>query len=222
MIPFEIDHIFILSTPGAPEADALVHFGWTEGSRNTHPGQGSANRRFFTRNTMLEFLWITDKNEATSGEAGKLGLFERSNWKQNGASPFGFCLRPTSLPTAQLPFPTWLYKVEYFPDLEGISMADEPAGLVAPEIFMLPFATRQEDYPEERKQPMEHAFGGEYLTETILYGNFPETLLALPTLQENGILSLVEQENTCLELVFDQANRGRKDFRPHIPLIIRY
>ncbi|MEL6821211.1 MAG: hypothetical protein AAFP70_05595, partial [Calditrichota bacterium] len=96
-----MDHIFILSSPGASEADELIKFGWTEGSRNTHPGQGSANRRFYSRNIMLEFLWISDKNEATTGEAGKLGLYERSLWQQNGASPFGFCLRPTSSPPAE-------------------------------------------------------------------------------------------------------------------------
>ena len=94
--------------------------------------------------------------------------------------------------------------------------------MIAPEIFMLPFAGRQEDYSEERRQPMEHAFGGKYLTETILYGTFPKDLLALPKLQEKGILTIVNQPETCIELVFDSGNRGRRDFRPLIPLIIRY
>ena len=101
-------------------------------------------------------------------------------------------------------------------------MADEPAGIKAPEVFMLPFAGRQEDYPEERKQPMTHSFGGNYLLETILYGTFPDTLVALPKLQEHGIITIIDQPETCLELVFDSGDRGRKDFRPLIPLMIRF
>ena len=42
-----LDHIFIRARPGAPEAEALKAFGLTEGSPNRHPGQGTANRRFF-------------------------------------------------------------------------------------------------------------------------------------------------------------------------------
>jgi hypothetical protein len=33
----------------------------TEGTPNIHPGQGTANRRFFFRNAMLELLWVNDE-----------------------------------------------------------------------------------------------------------------------------------------------------------------
>lgn len=49
-----IDHLFVCCAPGAPEADTLVGLGFHEGSGNTHPGQGTANRRFFFRNAYLE------------------------------------------------------------------------------------------------------------------------------------------------------------------------
>jgi Rho-binding antiterminator len=55
---FELDHLFICTTIGAPEADRLVAFGLTEGTPNVHPGQGTANRRFFFHNFMLELLWV--------------------------------------------------------------------------------------------------------------------------------------------------------------------
>ena len=44
---FELDHVFICAAAGAPEAASLIAFGLTEGTPNTHPGQGTANRRFF-------------------------------------------------------------------------------------------------------------------------------------------------------------------------------
>jgi hypothetical protein len=54
----ELDHIFICTEVGVPEADQLVTFGLTEGSSNLHLGQGTANRRFFFYNAMLELLWV--------------------------------------------------------------------------------------------------------------------------------------------------------------------
>jgi hypothetical protein len=51
-VAVELDHAFIACRPGAPEADALLRQGFVEGSPNTHPGQGTANRRFFFDNFM--------------------------------------------------------------------------------------------------------------------------------------------------------------------------
>jgi len=56
-VAFEIDHLYVLASVGAPEADRLLDAGFVEGSRNAHRGQGTANRRFFFSDTMLEFLW---------------------------------------------------------------------------------------------------------------------------------------------------------------------
>ena len=60
-MPFELDHCFILTDVGAPEAELLTEFGFVEGEPNTHPGQGSANRRFFFANAMLELVWVHDE-----------------------------------------------------------------------------------------------------------------------------------------------------------------
>ncbi|MBE9137293.1 VOC family protein [Nodosilinea sp. LEGE 07088] len=43
----ELDHVFILVEPAAQVADRLLEQGFREGPRNTHPGQGTANRRFY-------------------------------------------------------------------------------------------------------------------------------------------------------------------------------
>ena len=56
----EFDHLFILTQPQAPEVEAVIAKGFSEGSRNIHPGQGTANRRIFFHNAMVEFLWVDD------------------------------------------------------------------------------------------------------------------------------------------------------------------
>jgi len=52
----ELDHLFVCTAPGAPEAERLVQFGLREGPPNQHPGQGTANRRFTFANAMIELV----------------------------------------------------------------------------------------------------------------------------------------------------------------------
>ncbi len=102
--PFELDHLFICTSVGAPEADRLIEFGLTEGSPNVHPGQGTANRRFFFQNAMLELLWVRDSAEAESETTRPTRLWERWTGRNNGACPFGFCFRPATSQPGELPF----------------------------------------------------------------------------------------------------------------------
>ena len=60
----EIDHIIFFCDVGAPEADSLKQRGLHEGPSNSHPGQGTANRRFFFPNVYLELLWVENPLEA--------------------------------------------------------------------------------------------------------------------------------------------------------------
>jgi hypothetical protein len=89
----ELDHFFILTGVGALEADHLLQFGLTEGAPNCHPGQGTACRRFFFRNAFLELIWVMDPVEAQSSLIRRTGLWERWSRRNQGASPFGICLR---------------------------------------------------------------------------------------------------------------------------------
>lgn len=88
----EVDHIFAFVTD-KKAVDDLVNFGLMEGSGRIHQGIGTANRRIFFENFYLEFLWVTNEVEAKSID--KLGLWERSNFRENGFSPFGLCLKNT-------------------------------------------------------------------------------------------------------------------------------
>ena len=62
----EVDHIYICTDYKAPVGDLLKEFGLIEGTSNIHPGQGTANRRFFFHNFMLELLWIENLKEVKS------------------------------------------------------------------------------------------------------------------------------------------------------------
>ena len=62
----ELDHFFVCTSRGAPEAEKLAQFGLHEGPPNQHPGQGTESRRFTFANAMIESVWVTDPSEAQS------------------------------------------------------------------------------------------------------------------------------------------------------------
>jgi hypothetical protein len=89
---FTIDHVFVMCSAGAPEAGALVRAGLVEGSANTHPGQGTANRRFFFDNMYLELLFVSDAEEAQREPVSRTRLWDRWSRRAAGACPFDYVM----------------------------------------------------------------------------------------------------------------------------------
>src|SRR5437660_324757 len=112
-MPTELDHIFICVSHNADEASRLSAFGLSEGSPNTHPGQGTACRRFFFQNGYLELLWVSDPTEAQSEIARRTRLWERWSGRGTGACPFGLGFRPGTEAAEGAPFSFWEYRPPY-------------------------------------------------------------------------------------------------------------
>jgi Glyoxalase-like domain len=138
----QLDHVFVFAPLGAPAADLLVSAGLVEGPPNVHPGQGTANRRFFFTNGMLELLWVHDEAEARSARTAPSKLWERSQWQQRGTSPFGLCWRHVAEVAGHEPFPTYPYRPLYLPEGEAIPTAtlskdpNQPMGFLVPDAFL--------------------------------------------------------------------------------------
>jgi hypothetical protein len=136
MSDFVLDHLFVMTAPGAPEADDLLLRDFIEGPPNRHPGQGTACRRFYFANAMLEFLWVENEAEARSDLVRPLRLWERWEGRETGACPFGIALRPTA-PGLQPPFPTFEYWPSFFP---APAHVDVRASMIQlPLKFVLPY-----------------------------------------------------------------------------------
>jgi len=122
----QLDHVMLFCAAGAPEAEALRSHGFLEGSGQSHPGQGTRNRRFSFANAYLELVWVDDEALARSDLVRPTQLWER--WHRRGADvcPFGLVFRPGSGPTAP-PFPAWSYHPPYLPpDLSiDVAVADQ-------------------------------------------------------------------------------------------------
>ncbi len=217
-MPLEVDHAFIACAPGAPEGDALLRLGFVEGSRNTHPGQGTANRRFYFENFMLELIWVADAAEAQSAQTRRTRLWDRCSQRQSGVSPFGIVFRATGDQDSAAPFPTWAYYPSYLPPGLSIQIAEETT-LHEPELFYLPFLRM----PGIRAgEPLNHAAPIRRVRGLrVGVASLPEISHASRVAESQGLLKYFQSRQPILEVLFDSATDLIVDLRPALPLLFR-
>ena len=216
----EIDHVFIACSPGAPEAGALLRRGLVEGAPNTHPGQGTACRRFFFQNMYLELFYIRDVDEARSEPARQTRLWDRCARENEETCPFGIVLRTAAAAGApRCPFDAWAYHPSYLPPDLAIDVArDTP--LREPGLFHLGFqrgALAQE-------QGTAHAIPARTLTGLRIGLPVAHGLSrAAQTLKTLGLVTFEQRDEFLMELVFEEATHwAEADFRPDLPLVLRF
>lgn len=135
-LSLQLDHVFICCDVGAPEAVALLRSGLVEGTQNVHPGQGTANRRFFFQGGFIELLWVANPTEAQSELAAPTRLWTRWSNRHSGSCPFGIGFSPAGAEVLAPPFDTWDYRPGYLPPGKVIRFA-QATSLQEPELFYL-------------------------------------------------------------------------------------
>jgi len=224
----ELDHIFIFTEVEAPGANRLIDIGLTEGSRNTHPGQGTSNRRFFFHNMFLEFLWVHDEKEVQSPVIAPTQLWERFDHRVSGFSPFGFCFRETD-PDRE-PDPVFAdaiaYKPPYLPEGLQIDVIDSQGPTSEPMLFRTPFKSGPPaNYPSEKREKLYHLTGVKEITKVIvkvpIFTKMSPELEALSN--KVDILRVDRTDYHFMIVEFDQGpHEHMHDFRPRLPLMIRW
>ncbi len=206
-MPFELDHIFILTSRGAPEADGLSSH-LTEGAPNTHPGQGTSCRRFFFNTNYLELLYVDNPADAQSALTKPTHLYTR--WLSRSATcPFGLILRPTTSAPTTPPFPTFQYNPTYLQPNLSLHIATKAAELKEPLFTYLPI---------HRAAPFQSS---PRLSAAHFYGPWPEN----PSPAFAAISALATVKFLCaptyhLELSLDNRTQQTVDLRPVLPLIL--
>jgi len=222
---FEIDHVFICTEVGGPEAEYLKSFGLTEGKPNTHPGQGTACRRFFFANAYLELLWVQSPIEAQSQQSCRTRLWERWSGRKGGACPFGICVRPAAgHQRCEFPFAIWDYRPSYMPPGVSLGIAKSSETITEPFLCYLQSAQRPDGYATDRQQPLRNAAGLREITRVRMMS--PKVQRLSPEFQAAVDAKLLDSdfgERHCLELGFDREKQERiADFRPDLPLVFRW
>jgi hypothetical protein len=219
----QLDHIFICTAPGAPEADALRAFGLTEGPPNRHPGQGTANRRFFFRRSFIELIYVENEDELRSAQTRPTKLYERLTRSSPDVSPFGIGLRPHPGADGSVPFSSWPYIPDYLPDGRSIPIGHAPVS--EPMWFVLPYATRPDRTPQHSPHPVNHARGITRIT-AVRVSVSGDASWSEPARYVNkhvaGVHAVKGPEAIC-HVTFDRAQANEThDFRPTLPLVVAW
>ncbi|WP_299251729.1 VOC family protein [uncultured Aquimarina sp.] len=214
----EIDHIFVFSNTLGKEADKLVSFGLTEGSSRFHPGQGTMNRKFYFENFFLEILWVINKKEIQSELTSQTKLWERSQFKKNGYSPFGLCL-VNSKSTDKLFEISKVYQPNYFPKGMSIDIITNEHYSKLPWTFRLPYR----DKKKTNSKPIEHSNGIRLLTRTEFEMPMDNSCSEFKTFfQSVNDIDFKNRNRTHLTLEFDNKIQGKSKEFSELNLTIKY
>lgn len=206
----QLDHFFILTEPGAPQADLLSDLGLVEASPNVHPGQGTANRRFKLSNTFIELIYIRDPDEAIAGPATRMRIVERAS--VTGASPFGIVVRRTTESNDD-PFPGWRYYPQYFNADQYFNVGENSDVLEEPLCICMPATPPS---PQKQPKPREPFVKVTELRVSVPVGRFSAVLR---TVGQCACVKLTPGEPHHMEIVFNEGQAGEsKDLRPDLPL----
>jgi len=210
----ELDHFFILTEPGAPQAALLSEIGLIEGTPNDHPGQGTANRRFFFSDAALEFLYVRDAVEAREGPARRLRIVERET--SASASPFGLVVKTASRST-DAPFRGWRYYPDYFGADQYFHIGENSDLLEEPLCICAPFGASS---PTGQPPPAD------------TFSGVTEVRISVPVIQPSSVLETIAQcerislrlgEPHRMEIVFNDKKQGQfRDLEPELPLVLRW
>lgn len=208
----ELDHLFICLSRGAPEAEYLRRYGLIEGAPNVHPGQGTANRRFFFENAMLELLWVEDPGEAQNEQTAPTKIWGRWSGRLDGVtSPFGIIMRPGQWEETTPPFAAWEYKPDYLPAGTCLHIGD--AGIEEPMWVFIPSLRRKGIEIPKHPNGIRQITGLTFASPAPMRSRAAE---ALP------ILAVESGPAHLLTIEFDHGVRNEStDLRPHLPLILK-
>lgn len=214
----EVDHIFLFSSSGGEEANELTDFGFVEGSSRVHVGQGTTNRKFYFDNFFIEILWVTSEREIRSVSSSITQLWERSQFRKNGNSPFGLCL-VNSRDTDEMFRDSKRYQPAYFPRDMSIDIITHEQAPQLPWTFRLPHTVGVRPHDE----PTTHANGIKRLTHTLFevntdvcYSDFTHYI------NRSASIRLVSSDRTHLILEFDSHVQGKLKEFSNLGLTIKY
>ena len=194
--------------------ELLIKAGLVEGTSNDHPGQGTANRRFFFSNSALELVYVRDATEAVQGPGQGLRVAERAS--SPDASPFGLVFRRDG-ELDSLSFPGWHYQPIYFDPGVRFLVGENSECLEEPLCICMP-----ENPPSGSSQSRSEA---PFLEVTGLRIHVPvqQPSSVLEAIAKVDGLSIQLGSTHLLEVAFGhESERKHRDFRPRLPLRIRW
>ncbi|WP_019508327.1 VOC family protein [Pleurocapsa sp. PCC 7319] len=132
----ELDHVFVCVSNELDLDNIATEFGLNLSTKQIHQGQGTASKCAFFDNAYLEFLFPDNVKELQSNLVQPLSLWERIQWKDTGASPFGVSFRFIRNTEQNIPVPTWSYNAPFLPRGATIPIVTPPNSMYEPLLFI--------------------------------------------------------------------------------------
>lgn len=216
-MPIALDHIFICCEPGGLEAEELLALGLIEGSRNTHPGQGTSNRRFFFHGGFIELLWVSNPSQAQSSLTAPTRLWDRWTGRASSACPFGIAFSPTGTFVPQPPFETWPYRPAYLPADKAILFA-QGTSLQEPELFYLAWPSPQASSAQQPKHHTSPLVRMQAVSVGLPNGSIRSS--AAQAANAAGLIQFHESRDSELIVRFEASSTVSFDLRPTLGLVL--
>lgn len=209
-----IDHFYVCTDNPARDANRLVQLGLAEGKPNVHCGQGTANRRFFFKNSMLELLYLVDEEEAQSERTKPLDIW--AQFKDRQRNKIGIIFVPAEAGRAGNPFRSKKYQPLYLP--EGLAMdVSENLSPEEPTYIFMDFGRRKEN-----RLVQSHCIRGievDTIKEYTLY--LKGSVFSYNTKALTGVenLDVISSDDNYIQLNLSGfQTRQIIDLRPELPL----
>ena len=230
--PLVPDHAWIVVATSAPERASLERAGFLIAPTvNRHDGQGTASITVEFDNAFLELTWPDPSvpvSPALKAGAEKFRL--KSRWRETGYSPLGIVFARTPETPAVMPFPTWRIVADWMEPGTSIEMLTpkETPRAVSLSISSHVEPTRKTNEALARdpatRTMLLHPNGTRRLTRLRVMAPTAEALPpAASFVAAPGLMEFDVGGEWLLEVTLDEGAQGRAvDFRPELPLAIRY
>jgi hypothetical protein len=196
---------------------------------NRHDGQGTASATIEFENGYFELIWADpDVPVSETGRIAQMRFAERGNWQRSHQSPLGIGFRRTPATPSPFPFETWSVGAAWMGDAQMEILS--PRGSPAATLFITPSpvdaaanrATIAAGGPAA--EPFLHSNGARRLTGVRISAPTPAGLPpASSFVNQSGAAELIVGSEWLMELELDfGAQNQNLDFRPALPLIIRF
>jgi hypothetical protein len=229
--PLAFDHVIIFVSRDAPERGVLEGAGFrTAPGVNQHEGQGTASVTYEFSNAFLELAWPDERVPVSPALERAYEKFKlRSAWRTSGWSPFSFAMHRNG-PPAPLPVPSWNATAPWMAPGTSIEILTPRDDTTSPSIGIHPGGVSEDPALDVSRRDLRaagalnHPIGVKRVTLVRLItppGYRP--IDAVSYVQKLGVMDVVAGSEWTLELTFDGAAQGKsRDFRPDLPLRIRY
>lgn len=219
----KLDHVFIGTSDIGSAVDAVSACGFIEGSTNVHPGQGTANRRYFFSNTMLELLYVDERVSSDHPQNHLLELEARcrASLDDKSTSKLDVCFRPSHSDDQKPLFECLHYKPSYLPSSLHIDI-DRERCAGDPLWFQLPFSSDAKFIERTAQEPRDHPAGVECLTRLHVTTTADSLSSTARIIEQATEVSVETSDHSVMIADFDNRAQGQVfDLRPLLPLIVR-